>query len=286
MNDIHNFVFLLKEDNMGAKVIAMANQKGGVAKTTSTMNLGAALSRNGKKVLLVDCDPQANLTEIMGYDEPEKLKTTLSTVLLKVIREEPIGNKEGILIHAEGMDLMPASEELATTEMTLHNVMSRETVLKQYIQTVKNQYDYILIDCGPSLELLTINALTASNSVVIPVLSHYLPTKGLQKLLKTIARTRRNLNPSLEIEGILLTMVDSRTNFAREICTLIRNTYAQYVFDAEIPHSIRLAEMAVTGESIFRYEPKGRTAEAYERLAKEVMQREKTIRKSKTEQYR
>ena len=181
---------------------------------------------------------------------------------------------------------MPASEELATTEMTLHNVMSRETILKQYLATMKHEYDYILIDCAPSLELLTINALTAADKVIIPVLSHYLPTKGLQKLLKTIARTRRNLNPNLAIEGILLTIVDSRTNFAKEICTVIRNTYADYVFDAEIPHSIRLAEMAMTGESIFRYEPKGKTAEAYEKLAREVMQHEKTIRRAKTEHYR
>ena len=267
-------------------IIAMANQKGGVAKTTSTMNLGAALSRQGKRVLLIDADPQANLTEIMGYEIPEKLPATLSTILLKTIREEPIAEMEGILHHAEGMDLLPASEELSATEMTLHNVMSRETILKQYIRTIKHQYDYILIDCAPSLELLTINALTAADKVIIPVLSHYLPTKGLEKLLKTIARTRRSLNPNLTIDGILLTMVDSRTNFAKEICQAIRNTHGAYVFDTEIPHSIRLAEMATTGESIFQYEPRGKTAEAYENLAKEVLQHEKAIRRAKTELYR
>lgn len=268
------------------KVIAMANQKGGVAKTTSTMNLGAALCRQGKRVLLIDADPQANLTEIMGHEVPEKLPVTLTTVLTKIIREEPVEPKEGILKHTEGMDLMPASEELASTEMTLHNVMSRETVLKQYIEQVKAEYDYILIDCGPSLELLTINALTAADSIIIPVLSHYLPTKGLEKLLKTIARTRRSLNPNLALDGILLTMVDNRTNFAKEICQAIRKAYGNYVFHTEIPHSIRLAEMATTGESIFQYEPKGKTAEAYESLAREVLSLEKEIRRNKAEHDR
>jgi chromosome partitioning protein len=270
-----------------AKVIALANQKGGVGKTTTTANLGIGLANQGKKVLLIDADAQGSLTESLGYT-PDKLSVTLFTMMTKMLDDSPISQNEGILKHAEGVDLMPANIELSGMEVSLVNTMSREIVLRDYVDHVKSDYDYILIDCMPSLGMLTINALTAADSVIVPVQAHYLPLKGLEQLLKTISKVRKQINPHLNIDGILLTMVDNRTNFSKEISTLLRETYGGRlrIFQSEIPLSIRAAEISAEGVSIYTHDPKGKVAQAYEALTKEVLDGEKQRKKNKPDLVR
>jgi len=263
------------------KIIALANQKGGVGKTTTAVNLGIGLARHGKKVLLVDADAQGNLTDSLGWNEPDKLPVTLATIMTKIIMDEPIEPGEGILHHAEGVDLMPANIELSAMEVSLVNTMSREIVLRSYLNEVKKNYDYVLIDCMPSLGMITVNALAAADSVIIPVQAHYLPAKGMSQLLQTIGRVKRNINPNLKIEGALLTMVDNRTNFAKDISFILRRDYGGRlrVFKTEIPLAIKAAETSAEGKSIYAYDEHGKAAAAYEALTKEVVsggrQREK-----------
>nr|WP_297708266.1 ParA family protein [uncultured Butyrivibrio sp.] len=256
-----------------ANVTAIVNQKGGTGKTCSTENLGVGLAMEGKKVLLIDLDPQSSLTISLGYPRSDELYPTISTMIDRILNEQPIGNREGILSHPEGVDLMPANIELAGTEMSLANVISREKILKQYIDTVNKQYDHILIDCSPSLGMLTVNALCAADNCLIPVQAQYLSAKGLEQLLGTISKVKRQINPKLKIEGILLTMVDGRTNDARMISDLIRETYGSKirVFDSDIPHSVRAAEISAEGKSIFAHDPGGKVAAAYKNLTKEVL---------------
>ena len=258
---------------MNAQIIAVANQKGGVGKTTTCANLGVGLAQAGKKVLLIDADPQASLTISLGHPRPDNLPVTLSDVMSKVLTAESIPPGEGILHHDEGVDLMPSSIQLSGMEVSLVNAMSRETILRQYLDTVRKQYSHILIDCQPSLGMLTVNALAAANRVLVPVQAEYLPAKGLEQLLQTIAKVRRQINPKLQIDGILLTMVDSRTNFAKETSALLRETYGNQikVFNSEIPHSVRAKEISAEGKSIFSYEPGGKVAEAYRNLTEEVV---------------
>ena len=255
------------------KVIAVTNQKGGVGKTTTAVNLGAALAKQSKNILLIDADPQGSLTVSLGVRNPDSLDVSLATVMQDVIEDRPFLKGDGIIRHAEGMDLMPSNIELSGLETALFNVMSRESILKSYVNKVKGDYDYVLIDCMPSLGMMTINALTAADSVIIPTQPNFLSAKGMDLLFRSIARVRRAINPDLKIDGVLMTMVDGRTNNARDVTASLRATVGQKIriFDTEIPHSVRAAECSQLGRSIFAHDPNGKVAEAYAKLAKEVI---------------
>ncbi|WP_276981174.1 ParA family protein [Johnsonella ignava] len=269
-------------------IIAVVNQKGGTAKTTTVENLGIGLAREGKKVLLVDTDPQGSLTISLGYPRPDELEVTLFDLLNKTINEDIVTAGEGILHQAEGIDLVPANISLAGLEVALVNTMNRERILKQFLEPVKAKYDYVLLDCMPSLGMLTVNALAAADAALVPVQANYLSAKGLEQLLQTINKVKRQINPKLRIEGILLTMVDGRTNYGREISSLIRDTYGGHIkiFNSEIPRSARAAEISAEGKSIFLHDPKGKVAEAYQNLTKEVMTNAEKRRKHQLEQLR
>ena len=254
-------------------VMAVVNQKGGTGKTTTCENLGIGLANEGKRVLLIDSDPQGSLTISLGYPRPDELQVTLSDIFSKIINEQDMVDDEGIIKHEEGVDLLPANIELSGLEVSLVNVMNREKILKQYVDTVKDKYDFILIDCGPSLGMLTINALAAADRIIIPVQAQYLPAKGLELLLQTVNKVRKYINPSLKIEGVLLTMVDSRTNYAQDISNLIRNVYGGRinVYKTDIPQSVRASEISAEGRSIYEHDPRGKVADAYRVLTKEVI---------------
>ena len=255
------------------RVIAIANQKGGVGKTTTTSNLGIGLARQGKKVLLIDADAQGSLTASLGIREPDRLEITLATIMGNIINDEEIRSDYGILSHDEGVDFIPGNIELSGLETSLINVMSRETVLRTYIELQRDNYDYILIDCMPSLGMITINVFTCADSILIPVQAAYLPIKGLEQLTKTIGKVKRQINQKLEIEGILLTMVDNRTNYAKDISNLLIENYGSkvHIFENSIPMSVRAAEISAEGVSIYKHDPNGKVASAYKSLTKEVL---------------
>lgn len=273
---------------MTPTVIALVNQKGGVAKTTSCINIAVALSQEGKKVLVIDTDPQASMTIGLGHNQPDNIPITVADLMAKAMNDESIQPHEGILHHPEGIDLLPSNISLAGTEVSLVNAMSREATLKHMLNSYRKDYDHILIDCMPSLGMLTINALAAADRVIIPVQANYLSAKGLEQLLQTVAKVRRQINPRLKIDGILMTMVDSRTTNAKEITALIRETYGDKikVFEAEIPHSVRAAEITEQGKSIFEHDPGGKVAQAYHTLTKEVLQLERQRQKAKSDPIR
>ena len=264
----------------GAKVIAVTNQKGGVGKTTTAINLGIGLANQGKRVLLIDSDQQASMSSALGIRDPDHLDVTLATIMQSIIDEKEFSDDFGIWQHPEGISFVPANIELSGMETRLVNTMSREYVLKAYVDQVRKNYDYILIDCMPSLGMMNINALVASDSLVIPCQPNYLSTKGLNLLLGSVMKVRRTINPSLKIDGILLTMVDGRTNHAKDIIAALRQSVGTNirVFDAEIPRSVRVAEASMEGQSIYAYDRKGKAAIAYEALTKEVLDNEERDR--------
>ena len=256
-----------------ARIYAICNQKGGVGKTVTAVSLGIGLAREGKRVLLVDVDAQGSLTASLGYQQPDQMEVTLATVMGQVIQDLPLQPGLGILHHSEGVDLLPANIELSGLEVTLVNTMSRETVLRECLSGIQEQYDVILLDCCPSLGLLTINALAAADQVLIPVQANYLSIKGLEQLLRTISKVCRQINPKLGIAGILITMADMRTIYTRDVIDLLHSTYdgKLRVFDNIIPASIRAAETSAEGRSIFLHDPTGKVSAAYTALTKEVL---------------
>lgn len=253
-----------------ARIISVANQKGGVGKTTTTVNLGACLAFEGKKVLLVDIDAQGNATSGVGIRKPDVVKDIYDVL----VNEEPI--EEAILPSSrEGLDIVPATIQLAGAEIELTSMMARESRLKSALEEIRDRYDFILIDCPPSLGHLTINAFTASDSILIPVQCEYYALEGLSQLLNTVRLVQKHFNPGLKIEGVLLTMYDARTNLGAEVVEEVRRYFQENVYDTIIPRNIRLSEAPSHGLSIIDYDPSSRGAQVYLALAKEVLAREK-----------
>lgn len=266
------------------KVIAIANQKGGVAKTTTTLNLGAGLVRNGKKVLLIDYDPQGDLTTSLGFNK-DKVDITIKSLLEKTLKEIPFENNSGVLTSSEGINFIPANGELKALEDYLISVINREYVLNDYITKVKDDYDYILIDCQPSLGLLTINALGTADNVIIPVQAQYLPLKGMTELVQTVEKIRAVINPKLKISGVLLTLSDIRTRLARATEETLRNNYGGMlkIFKSVIPISTKVAEATTEGKSIYAYDKSNKASIAYEKFIEEVLKDSERIKPRDTQ---
>ena len=263
------------------EVIAIANQKGGVGKTTTTFNLGVALAHAGKRVLLVDSDPQGDLTTYMGIHDPDNIPVTLSTLMERSIKDEDINSKEAILKHDEGIDLIPSNLELSSMEVSLVNAMSREFTLRNCLSDIKDKYDYVLIDCMPSLGMITINALACADKVIIPVQSEFLAAKGMSHLMNTVLKVRKQINPNLKVGGILLTMVDGRTNLSKDIANELRSTYGTVfkLYDNQIPRGVKAAESSRMGESVLSYDSSSKVAQSYIDFAKEVLDYERKEKK-------
>lgn len=247
-------------------VIALANQKGGVGKTTTSVNLGACLAEEGQHVLLIDIDPQGNATSGTGISKAS-IEQDVYDVL---INETPLDQVIIKTVH-EGLDIVPTTIQLSGAEIELTSMMARETRLKDAIDSVSDQYDYVLIDCPPSLGLLTINAFTASDSILIPVQSEYYALEGLSQLLNTIKLVQKHFNPDLKIEGVLMTMYDARTNLGQQVNAEVKKFFGDQVYKTIIPRNVRLSEAPSHGLPIIDYDPKSRGAEVYRQLAKEVL---------------
>ena len=268
---------------MKCQVIAIANQKGGVGKTTTTFNLGVALAHSGRRILLIDADPQGDLTTYMGWHNADNIPITLATIMNRCINDIDINPEEAILKHNEGVDLIPTNLELASMEVSLVNAMSRESTMKNCIEPLKEKYDFILIDCMPSLGMITINALACADKVIIPVQSEFLAAKGMNHLMNTIMKVRKNINKELDVAGIVLTIVDGRRKLSQEINEELRATYGKIfkVFDTQIPRAVKAAESSRMGESILSYDKESNVAKSYIELAKEVLNDERAKNKTR-----
>ncbi len=249
-----------------ARIIAIANQKGGVGKTTTAVNLGASLAAAEKRTLIIDSDPQGNATSALGFPKDPARRTLYQTLILG----EPI---ERVTIDAQidGLDLIPSDRNLVGATIELVSMENREYRLKEAISGIRENYEYILIDCPPSLDLLTVNALAASDSVLVPIQCEYLALEGVSELLDTLMRLRRTINPSLSVEGILLTMYDDRTTLSKQVAADLRSFFGSQVFDSVIPRNVRLAEAPSHGMPVIFYDINSRGAESYIQLAKEVI---------------
>ena len=262
----------MTENKHKCLVYACVNQKGGVGKTVSSTNLAIGLARQGKKVLIVDLDSQASQTVSLGWRQPDELPITIATQLDKIINRKPINPKDGILQHAEGVDLMPSSIELSGLEVRMVNATRREYLLKNYLSQVKEDYDIVVLDCPPTLGMITLNALTAADRVIVPVQPEYLSVVGMTQLFDTVVMVKEDMNPNLKVEGVLITLANMRTNLAKNTLDIIKDAYGGgiKIYQNPIPYSTKVKEASAAGKSIFEYEPNGRAAYAYEQFVKEV----------------
>ena len=251
------------------RIIAVANQKGGVGKTTTSINLAACLAEKGKKVLAVDMDPQGNLTSGLGVDKDSVEKSIYELIIGEVDIKEVI-NKEVL----ENLDIIPTSIDLSAAEIELIGVDDKEYILRNAIDQVKDQYDFVIIDCPPSLSMLTINAMTTADSVIVPIQCEYYALEGLSQLIHTVELVKDRLNSKLEIEGVVFTMYDARTNLSLQVVENVKDNLQQNIYKTIIPRNIRLAEAPSYGLPINKYDPKSTGAESYMRLAEEVIERE------------